>query len=53
MLKYSFNNEDAYKNIFKAVGAVLDEGYRTRDILSAGMTEVSTAKMGDLIAQRI
>jgi 3-isopropylmalate dehydrogenase len=53
MLKYSFNNNAAYDAIFKAVGTVLDEGYRTRDIMSAGMTEVSTAAMGDLIAQRI
>ena len=53
MLKYSFNNDAAYTNIFKAVCTVLDEGYRTRDIMSAGMTEVSTAAMGDLVAQRI
>lgn len=53
MLKYSFNNEAACNNIFKAVGTVLDEGYRTKDIMSAGMTEVSTATMGDLITQRI
>jgi len=53
MLKYSFNNEAACNNIFKAVGMVLDEGYRTKDIMSGGMTEVSTATMGDLIAQRV
>jgi 3-isopropylmalate dehydrogenase len=32
-----------------AVAAVLDDGLRTRDILSAGMTEVGTAAMGDAI----
>ncbi len=53
MLKYTFNNNEAYNAVFKAVGMVLDEGYRTRDIMSAGMTEVSTAAMGDLIAQHI
>jgi len=53
MLKYSFNNEAVYGAVFKAVNAVLDEGYRTRDIMSEGMTEVSTARMGTLIAQRI
>lgn len=53
MLKYSFNNNEAYTAIFSAVSAVLDAGYRTKDIMSAGMTEVSTAKMGDLIAQKI
>jgi 3-isopropylmalate dehydrogenase len=51
MLKHTFNNDDAYSAVFKAVGTVLDEGYRTRDIMSAGMTEVSTAAMGSLIAQ--
>ena len=53
MLKYSFNNDEAYASIFNAVSAVLDEGYRTKDIMSAGMKEVNTATMGDLIAQRI
>ena len=53
MLKYTFKNDDAYNAIFKAVGTVLDEGYRTRDLLSAGTTEVSTSKMGDLIAHHI
>lgn len=53
MLKYSFNNDAAYASIFSAVSAVLDEGYRTKDIMSAGMTEVNTSTMGDLIAARI
>jgi hypothetical protein len=37
----------------KPGGLLPDEGYRTRDIMSAGMTEVSTEAMGDLIAQRM
>ena len=53
MLKYSFNSDEGYDAIFRAVGTVLDEGYRTRDIMSDGMTEVSTGRMGDLIAERI
>jgi len=53
MLKYTFNHNEAAGAVFKAVGMVLDEGYRTRDIMSAGMTEVSTAAMGDLIAQHV
>ena len=53
MLKYTFSNDEAYNAIFKAVDTVLNEGYRTRDIMSAGKTEVSTVAMGDLIAQRI
>ncbi|MEO5755813.1 MAG: 3-isopropylmalate dehydrogenase, partial [Mesorhizobium sp.] len=32
-----------------AIAAVLDEGLRTRDILSEGMTEVGTVEMGDAI----
>ena len=53
MLKYTCSNDEAYAAVFKAVGTVLDEGYRTKDIMSAGMIEVSTAAMGDLIAQRM
>jgi 3-isopropylmalate dehydrogenase len=37
----------------KAVEVVLQEGYRTADILSEGQNLVSTTKMGDLIAERI
>ena len=36
-----------------AVAKVLKENYRTVDIMSEGMTECSTSKMGDLIADRI
>ena len=53
MLKYSFGSDAAYAAVLKAVNAVLDEGYRTRDIMSEGMIEISTAKMGTLIAQCI
>jgi len=53
MLKHTFGSDEAHAAVFQAVNLVLDAGYRTRDIMSAGMTEVSTAAMGDLIAQRI
>ncbi len=53
MLKYSFNLTQAYDTIFKAIETVLDNGFRTKDIMSAGFTEVGTAKMGDLIAAQI
>ncbi|MCL2025641.1 MAG: isocitrate/isopropylmalate family dehydrogenase, partial [Leptospirales bacterium] len=53
MLKYSFNSDDAYNRIFEAIKAVLKEGYRTADIMSPGMQKVNTAKMGDLIAERL
>lgn len=53
MLKYSFDRNDGYDIILGAVKDVLREGYRTADIMSEGMKQVSTGKMGDLIAERI
>lgn len=53
MLKYSFNNAQAYEAVFKAVNRVLDEGYRTADIMSPGMKQIGTAEMGDLITAKL
>ncbi|MDH4128800.1 MAG: 3-isopropylmalate dehydrogenase [Spirochaetota bacterium] len=53
MFKYSFNMTDAYDDIFKSVEKVLNDGYRTKDIMTKGMVEVNTSKMGDLIVQAI
>ncbi|MCL1912132.1 MAG: 3-isopropylmalate dehydrogenase [Leptospirales bacterium] len=53
MLKYSFNSDEGYNRIFTAIKTVLQEGYRTADIMSSGMQKVNTAKMGDLIAERL
>jgi len=53
MLKYSFNLDSAYDTIFKAIEDVLADGYRTIDIMSAGMKQVGTSKIGDLIAAKI
>lgn len=53
MLRYSFallHEADAVEN---AVKQVLKDGYRTVDIMSEGKTQVGTAQMGDLIAERI
>ena len=36
--------------IERAVAKVLEEGYRTIDIMSDGKEQVGTEKMGDLIA---
>ncbi len=49
MLKYSLNQEELAKKINLAVSAVLDKGYRTRDIAAAGDKIVGTEEMGDLI----
>ena len=37
----------------KAVQSVLNEGLRTKDILSKGMKEVSTSEMGDAIISKL
>lgn len=53
MLRYSFDLDEEAKAVEKAVELVLQEGYRTADILSEGLNKVSTTEMGDLIAKRI
>ena len=53
MLKYSFNEIKASDAIEKAIDKVLEDGYRTADIMQEGMTEVDTQKMGDLICDNI
>ena len=53
MLRYSFDLDDAAAAVEAAVSRVLEEGYRTVDIMSEGCTQVGTAKMGDLICERI
>ncbi len=53
MVRYSFVLEKEAVAIEAAVEKVLDEGYRTREIMGEGMTKVGTEKMGDLIAERV
>lgn len=53
MLKYSFNLEEEAKAIEDAVTRILEEGYRTPDIMSEGKTLIGTAEMGRRIAQAI
>ena len=48
-LRYSFGMVVEADRVETAIAAVLDEGLRTRDILSEGMTEVGTVAMGDAI----
>ena len=48
-LKYSLNLDKEAKELDKAVQKVLDDGLRTKDILSKGTKEVSTKTMGDAI----
>ena len=53
MLRYSFDLDKEADAIEAAVQNVLTEGYRTVDIMSEGCVQTGTAKMGDLIAERI
>ncbi|QBZ82824.1 3-isopropylmalate dehydrogenase [Hydrogenovibrio crunogenus] len=49
MLRYSLNREDLALKIEAAVSHVLDQGLRTGDIWSEGLTKVSTSEMGDAV----
>ena len=53
MLRFSLDLDEAADAIEAAVKQVLKDGYRTGDIMSEGCTLVGTAKMGNLIAERI
>jgi len=53
MLTYTFDAPSAGAKIKKAVATVLDEGYRSADIYSDGMTKVSTIEMGDLVIKEL
>ncbi|MBR1818536.1 MAG: 3-isopropylmalate dehydrogenase, partial [Neisseriaceae bacterium] len=49
LVRYSLNDEQAACRIEKAVGKVLQQGYRTADIAEAGMKIVSCSEMGDAV----
>jgi len=53
LLRYSLGLDDEAQAIEDAMQAVLQEGYRTKDIREEGTTLVGTKEMGDLIAERI
>ncbi|WP_028972657.1 3-isopropylmalate dehydrogenase [Spirochaeta cellobiosiphila] len=53
MLKYSFGLDEAYDDIYNAISTTLDEGYRTGDIYTSGMTKVNTSEIGTIIASKI
>ena len=53
MLRYSFDMEKEADLIEAAVNNVLDEGYRTGDIMEDGFKKVSCSEMGTLVADRI
>jgi 3-isopropylmalate dehydrogenase len=59
MLRYTFDLDKEADAIENAVKKVLEEGYRTIDIMPqeeskrATVTQIGTVKMGDLIAERV
>lgn len=53
MLRYSFDLDQEADAVEAAVKKVLEDGYRTGDIMSQGMKQVGTIEMGSLIAERI
>ncbi len=53
MLRYSFDMAEEADCIERAVSAVLDEGYRTADIMSEGMTRIGCAACGQQIIEHL
>ena len=53
MLRYSLNQEAAAQRIESAVKTVLNQGLRTADIFSAGMTRVGTVEMGTAVVRAL
>ena len=52
-LRYSLDLDKEAEVLEKAVQDVLNDGLRTKDILSDGMKEVSTSQMGDAIISKL
>ena len=53
MLRFSFDLDQEADAIEAAVEKVLEEGYRTIDIMSEGMTQIGTKEMGERICSYI
>ena len=53
MLRYSLGLAVEANLVENAINSVLDDGYRTYDIMSEGMKKVGTVEMGELIAGKI
>ena len=52
-LRYSLDLDKEANALEKAVQDVLDDGLRTKDIISKGKKEVSTSQMGDAIISKL
>ena len=53
MLRHSFDLNDIAMNVERAVQKVLEDGFRTADIMQPGKNLVGCQKMGELICERI
>ena len=53
MLRYSFGLAKEAQTVEAAVDQVLNDGYRTYDIMDEGKTKVGTKQMGDLITEKV
>jgi len=53
MLKYSFGLHSEADAVEAAVNRVLEQGYRTLDIMEKGNKQVGTRKMGDLVVDEV
>lgn len=51
MLRYSFDLDEEAREIERAVQKVLEQGYRTADIMSDGKRLVGTKEMGDALVK--
>ena len=52
-LRYSLDLDNEADSLEKAVQEVLNNGLRTKDIISEGTKEVSTSQMGDAIISKL
>jgi 3-isopropylmalate dehydrogenase len=53
LLKYGLNETTAAQRIESAVVQVLDQGYRTGDIMSPGMTAIGCTEIGQLLTKAL
>jgi 3-isopropylmalate dehydrogenase len=53
LLRYSLDLDAEADAIEAAVQKVLEDGFRTRDIMEEGLTQVGTREMGDMVIERI
>jgi 3-isopropylmalate dehydrogenase len=53
MLRHSFKLQEPAEVIEQAVQKVLQENYRTADLMAEGMKKVGTREMGELVRERV